>query len=426
MKNEILNKILPKKLKTALKIFWYEGPNGIREKLIIIKQNKKRSISHIDEPWETEVISRIEYIKEKKLNGYKLAVILYSRPDSSTFRYRGYNIHQNLNDFGTKWKAIYFFNNEIDFLYEIIDDIDIFIFSRNQWSNKFNKILKELKNKKIRIAYDIDDMVFDVKYLPEVMDSINPEYHALDDWLVTFSKHQLLAYYSDVFISTNVFLTDKLQENFGKKGYVIPNFLNNEQVYASEKLVKEKKENKYFTIGYFSGSPTHERDFALVCPAIMKILSEFADTRMLVVGYMKFPDELNQYIKQGRVINYSLVNFIKLQELIASVDVNIAPLITNDFTNCKSELKFFEAAIVNTITIASKNYSFSKAISNGKNGFLCEPEEWYETIKDIYVKKIDVKKITENAKSYVLDNYYGINICRIIEDVLEKILIEKD
>ena len=41
-----------------------------------------------------------------------------------------------------------------------------------------------------------------------------------------------------------------------------------------------------------------------------------------------------------------LADFLTLQTLIGSTGLNIVPLQTNIFTNCKSELKYFEAAIV--------------------------------------------------------------------------------
>ena len=67
---------------------------------------------------------------------------------------------------------------------------------------------------------------------------------------------------------------------------------------------------------------------------------------------------------------------MNLQRLIAEVEINIAPLQDNLFTNCKSELKYFEAAITGTITVASPTYTFSRAIVDGGNSFLAAAYEW--------------------------------------------------
>jgi hypothetical protein len=54
----------------------------------------------------------------------------------------------------------------------------------------------------------------------------------------------------------------------------------------------------------------------------------------------------------------------------------VAPLQDNAFTHCKSELKYFEAAAVGTVTVASPTHAFAKAIQDGRNGYLAKSFEW--------------------------------------------------
>ena len=104
---------------------------------------------------------------------------------------------------------------------------------------------------------------------------------------------------------------------------------------------------------------------------------------------------------------------------MSEVDVNIAPLVINDFTNCKSELKFFEAAVVETTTIASPTYAFKNAITDGKNGFLAKPGEWYEKINCLYLYPEINKKLAKDARKYVLENYYGKKFLKEVEEAYE-------
>ena len=69
---------------------------------------------------------------------------------------------------------------------------------------------------------------------------------------------------------------------------------------------------------------------------------------------------------------------MNLQLALANVDLNIAPLQDNVFTNCKSELKYFEAAAAGTVTIASPTYAFRNSIVDGVNGFFASPIDWYD------------------------------------------------
>jgi hypothetical protein len=71
---------------------------------------------------------------------------------------------------------------------------------------------------------------------------------------------------------------------------------------------------------------------------------------------------------------------VYLQQLIAEVDFNLVPLQTNEFTHCKSELKYVDAANVGTLTIASPTHAYAAAIRHGHNGYLAADSEWLEVL----------------------------------------------
>ena len=186
--------------------------------------------------------------------------------------------------------------------------------------------------------------------------------------------------------------------------------LNKEQLLVSEKCAKQKaelKNQKPFTIGYFSGTPSHINDFKMIYQEMMQLLNDYPDMLLVVVGFMEFPDAMQPLIQKGRVVFKPLVDFLELQRLIAEVDVSIVPLVENTFTNCKSELKFFEAAIVDTITIATPNYTYAHAIEDQKTGFLCRPGQWYDQISYIYNHPKESQQIVKAAKEYCLQRYTG-------------------
>ena len=255
----------------------------------------------------------------------------------------------------------------------------------------------------------MDDLIFDYKDLLLLMRSTNSK--NIIYWLGYFWGIRRIAKKVDGFICTNNFLAEKLKRSFGKPVKVIRNSLNKEQIEISKKLIEKKNVRKIagsgFSIGYFSGSPTHDRDFAMIEPELVRFLKAYKDTKLKVVGYMDFSNRMRELIDIGRVEVAKPVDYLRLQGLLAKVDVNIAPLVVNDFTNCKSELKYFEAAIVETTTIASPTYAFKKAIKNGKNGFLARPREWHEKIEYLYQHPEENKRIAFEAKKYALKHYYG-------------------
>jgi glycosyltransferase involved in cell wall biosynthesis len=81
-----------------------------------------------------------------------------------------------------------------------------------------------------------------------------------------------------------------------------------------------------------------------------------------------------------RISRQPFHDYVNLQRLLGTVEFNLMPLQSNAFTDCKSELKYFEAASVGTLSIASPSYTYSRAIRNGETGYLSKAHEWTEAI----------------------------------------------
>ena len=106
------------------------------------------------------------------------------------------------------------------------------------------------------------------------------------------------------------------------------------------------------------------------------------------------------------------------------MDVNIVPLVENEFTNCKSELKFFEASIVGTLTCAAPTFVYRKIIKDGKNGYICRRGEWYNTIKNLYENGIS-DAVIEEAKKVSQSEYAYYNMLPVLEKALKAVFDQK-
>src|SRR5262249_61039712 len=103
--------------------------------------------------------------------------------------------------------------------------------------------------------------------------------------------------------------------------------------------------------GFFSGPPSHNRDFEIISGVLRRLLADDPRLHVRVVGYLDLKGELRHY--QDRIERHPLCDFLNLQRLIGSTEVNLVPLQDNTFTQCKSELKYFEAGLVGTVTSSS-------------------------------------------------------------------------
>jgi glycosyltransferase involved in cell wall biosynthesis len=372
-------------------------------------------------PWEVALPLRLARLAEARgTDGVRTAVLLYERADTSTFRYRCYNVVQALRA-SREWRAVYFFKDELEALAPFLDRADLLVVARFRWGPELDRIMMRAKARHIPILFDIDDMVFDVRYIPLIANTLNVGLATQEDndyWFAYVSRLGFAASRADGFTTTNDYLGRLLSNSFDHPYWLVRNSVNDEQAIYSERCRAAKAgkpDRKPFTIGYFSGTPSHVNDFAEVQAEIGQLLDDFPDVVLSVVGFMDFSGELAHHIASGRVRYRPLVDFLELQRLTAEVDVNIAPLVDNAFTQCKSNLKFFEAGLVNTVTLATPTFAFRNSIIDGENGFLCRPGEWYPRIRELLKGEKSTSRISANALRYALDNHYGDSVRTEIE-----------
>ena len=310
------------------------------------------------------------------LNSDKINIIIIKDVfEPSTFRYRGYNVIQTMKD-NEKYNVHCFIYEELNELYSILDKLDLVILQRAFWSFELESFVSVLKKNNIRVLFDIDDLIYCPRYVPEYFNNVSRYNDDFINYYFSYSKRlELMAQMCDGFIVTTENLYNHVKKDFKKPVWIFHNYLNLEQEKASEKVIELKKDsysNEKFLIGYFSGSPSHKRDLEIAESALLKLMDKYEDIYLKIVGFMEFSGELQKLKDDGRIIFSDLVSFEELQYEIGKVDLNIVPLQKYKFNDCKSELKYFEASIVNTLTLATDNVVYQKCIEDGVDGFLTE------------------------------------------------------
>jgi len=193
---------------------------------------------------------------------------------------------------------------------------------------------------------------------------------------------------------------------------IVPNFMNREQLDLSDRIFDAKRAlkpdgNEYIHFGYFSGSPSHNRDFALVAPALEAALEEDPRLAVVVVGYIEAGPGLTRFGK--RVVRFPFTDYVNLQRLIGSVEFNLMPLQHNVFTHSKSELKYFEAAVVGTQSIASPTYTYARAIRHGENGYLAQSHQWLSVIHQALREIEQYQSMAQRSRADAREKYAWFN-----------------
>ena len=351
-------------------------------------------------------------------------IIIKDLFNDPTFRYRGYNMVQAMRN-NEKYNVTYFLVRELDMLYDIMDKIDLVIIERVLWSFEIENFINVLKSNDIGIIYDIDDLIYDTKYAPEYMNGVgNYTERFINQLFATVTRYELVANRCDGFIVTTDNLKAHVEKDFNKPVWVFHNFFNLEQEEASRKVVDLKKDtyvNDKFVIGYFSGSNSHKRDLEIVEPGLMRLMDKYDDIYLHIVGYMKLPSKLEELKKKGRITVSKYVPYGELQYEIGKVDLNIVPLQKYNFNECKSELKYFEASIVNTLTLATNNSVYGECINDGVDGFLSDEMSWFEKMEYIYLNHYKLNDVVDNARIKCLKAYSSKNQEKNLEKMYDEI-----
>jgi len=380
---------------------------------------EKRQVIYKD-PWIKSFEFRIQQLTSKN----KKVAYFYETPDNSTFRYRVYNMVQTLNELSEETSASYFFTDDFKYLDLILSCCSIIVICRTRYSDSINQLITIAKSKGLRIFFDIDDLVFNPSYIHLILHSLDQDLkhpQVWDHWFAYSSRLGETLRLCDAAITTNQHLANQIQLFTSKPVYIIPNFMNQDQLEISDFLFQQKilssfKRDSNLHIGYFSGTPTHNKDFEIVLDSLIELLEKYPGLVLRVAGYTEFKEKLNQYASRVEVIPFQ--DFINLQYWIASTEINIVPLQDNIFTNSKSELKFFEAAIVGTVTVASPTFTYRSAISDGVNGYLANSFEWFAKLDNLIGCFDNYAELAVQAQKDAAQKYAWYNQLRVIEDAL--------
>ena len=194
----------------------------------------------------------------------------------------------------------------------IVKDYRVIIFFRCPWTEKVEEAIDLAKQLNKKVLFDIDDLVIDKKYtdmIPYIKTLSQKEKTIYDDGVMRIGKTLTLC---DGDITTTEALAKELN-HYVSKVYINRNVASEEMWKLSqEALIKKANNNKneYIIIGYLSGSITHDSDLEMIKPALIKILSNYKNVKLYLLGELTFPYYLKEFSSQ--IINKTFTDWRKL------------------------------------------------------------------------------------------------------------------
>lgn len=311
---------------------------------------------------------------------------------AETLRLRGYSVDVFPPDI-TPWN-------------ELIGPYQVIVVHRVPHTPEFEEFTHEVRRAGVHLVFDTDDLVFapEIESQIAALDVLPPSEKAL--WLDGVRRYRESLLLCDKALVSTPGLKRSLESRMQIQVAISRNRVNDEMVRdAARAAARTKRHDGSVRLAYLSGTPTHERDFRECVPALRTILSGNDSIRLVLAGHIEIPRELGDMAEQ--IDRIPLMPWQQLPDLYAEVDINLAPLEhANEFTEGKSELKYFEAGLLGVPTVASRVGGFIDAIRNGENGFLCSsPEEWVRALDRLVADRAERNRIGEAAKKDALGRY---------------------
>ena len=288
--------------------------------------------------------------------------------DPST-RYRCYHVAEALGNLGYRCTV----TSLATFLGSPTYAHDAYIFHRPAFSAKFASIVADLHRLGKRLIADYDDLIFGGAE-EAIASSIVKNGHLTEEQgIALFARNLEALRLFDVFTTSTKPLCQEVKRfKPDARVEVVPNalppslveFVDGAKLYERQRLPKR--------IGYFAGSKSHDRDFPIAEAAVRQVLSDDSSSSFIVVGPVELPGSLREH---PRVEQYEVVDFLQLPAVMTQCSEVIAPLETSVFNDCKSRVKWLEAAAAGCRLIATPIPDMIEA-AGGWTGLPRSADEW--------------------------------------------------
>ncbi len=299
---------------------------------------------------------------------------------------------------------------------------DVVLLHRTPYPQYLGRIVEQLKKQGTLILSDFDDLLFDPSAFqfinsPDFADSVRANLY-----IETIQNTQKMLEFSDGATASTCYLADQISR-LCKPVWIHRNAFSLEMhnICSEANAVGFARDSRRVVIGYASGTPTHNRDFEMIRPALKQILLTYPQVDLRIIGPLDPGDGWGG--TADRISHVSLVPWRRLPWLLGDFDINLAPLVTdNPFAQSKSEIKYMEAGMVGVPTVASPTDAFAFAIRSGQNGFLANThDEWVDALSAL-VEDLGLRNtMGGTAFESVMVEYHPVTRAKELVERLEEI-----
>jgi hypothetical protein len=283
---------------------------------------------------------------------------------------------------------------------------------RAPWGPVLERLAAACRAGQIPLLADIDDLIFDRQLMEEGQVDYLNQLPAADrqSWLEKADGYkQTLARADTVLVSTAPLAAAAAGVN--PRVHQLNNGLSEAMLAAAEQAQQQPRPSSgdgLLRLGFASGTPSHQRDFAAVADVIARLLERRPELRLVLVGLIDPTAYPGLAAHAERIERRPKVSLLELHGEMARFDINLAPLEAgNRFCTAKSAIRVSTAAAVGVPSVASPTPPIQEAIVAGHSGLLARSAEEWEAALEQLLDQPELRLAMGAAARLDVINRYG-------------------
>ena len=328
---------------------------------------------------------------------------------------------EQLTAAGIGWQVFDYMNGTQDYI-ACCGTFDAAIFYRVPAIPSIVRAIEAARRAGQPTFYEIDDLMFDPEKFPASFESYGGQvshdiYASLVTGAVTL-RHALSI--CDFAIASTAALAAVMEPlTLRGRAFVHRNGLG--KAHERNFDVHEDHPGGELRLFYGSGTKAHNEDFTTqLVPSLLKLFAKHGDRlRLVIMGYLTLPDSLAPYAHRITRLE-PIWDIEQYWNVLRGMSINLAVLTPGDVADCKSEIKWLEAAMMGVPSVVTATATYKDVIRDGETGVIVSsPKHWFAAIDELIGAPAKRRSIGMRARQEVLKTYslhsLSANIAAIFE-----------
>ena len=260
--------------------------------------------------------------------------------------------------------------------------------------------------------YDIDDLIFDAEHYPEPIETYGglvseAFYCSLQMGVPLFRAAMSLC---DMALASTTALAASMEPVVRSgRAFVLPNGLDSHNEPYLDLSIPRVRRSSDVVLFYGSGTKAHNADFLdLAGDALAELMQADPSIKLIIMGYLALDERFESLNDRIVFLDWSK-DIESYWSVLREADINLAVLASAPTTDCKSEIKWLEAAALGLPSIVSSTHRYREVLEDGTDCLMAaNAGEWREALRrlvyDVELRRGIAAKARAKARAlYSLD-----------------------